>query len=635
MLFFTGVLALGILSQWVAWRLRLPSILLLLAAGVASRLIWDINPDDVIGQDVLFSVVSLSVAVILFEGGLTLQLHELKDAGSMVFRLISIGALVTWGLTTSAAAWIFDMDLRVAALLGAILVVTGPTVIAPLLRHIRPKRNVASIVKWEGIVIDPIGAVLAVLVFSILTAALEDPTLTWMERTSIASWVLAKTVAVGVVVSIAAALMLVLMMQNYWVPDFLHNAFFLAVALFGFTLSNYWQEESGLLTVTLLGIFLANQKTVPVQHVLEFKENLRVLLISCLFIVLAARIDIAQIVNLQWRGALFLTALIVIIRPLSVFASAWGTKLKWNERLFLAALAPRGIVAAAVSAIFALHLSTHGGHAVTETPSDELVERPATSMSAATTPYDPELHAPMPVFRGAEDLVPITFLVIMGTVAIYGLVAAPLARWLELAVPNPQGVMFAGASPWARAIAEALVAEQIPVIMVDTNFQNIAAARMEGVRGHCASVLSEYVCEEMDLAGIGRMFAVTPNEDLNRLATLEFSHDFGRAEVYELAPWGNPSARREPTSHLQARTLFSDEASYSSLAARHAQGEVVKRTRLSDEFTFDDFLRTYGEDALILFAKTESGELQVKTAEKELEPLAGSTVFAFVKPDND
>ena len=630
MLFFTGVLALGTFSQWLAWRLRLPSILLLLAAGVAARLFWDINPDELIGQELLFPVVSLSVAIILFEGGLTLQLHELKDAGVMVFRLVSIGVVVAWGLTTALAAGIFEMDLRVAALIGAILVVTGPTVIAPLLRHIRPSRHVSAIVKWEGIVIDPIGASLAVLVFSLLTAGLEDPSLTWMQRMTIAGWVLGKTVAVGVVVSVAAATLLVGMMRNYWIPDFLHNAFFLAVALCAFTLSNYWQEEAGLLTVTLLGIVLANQKIVPVQHVVEFKENLRVLLISCLFIVLAARIEIAQIINLQWRGALFLTALILIVRPLSVFASAWGTKLGWRERVFLAALAPRGIVAAAVSAIFALHLASHGGHAdgFSAKRGAELTARPAASMGA--TSFEPHLSAPSAPLKGAEDLVPITFLVIVGTVAIYGLFAAPIARWLKLAVPNPQGVMFAGAPEWARAIAEALLAEEIPVLMVDTNFQNISAGKMQGIPGHCASVLSEYVCEEMDLAGIGRMLAVTPNEDLNRLATLEFSQDFGRAEVYELAPWGSQSARREPTSHLQARTLFADDASYGALAARIARGQVVKRTRLSDTFTFDDFKQTYGETALVLFVKTETGELQVQTPEKELEPLAGSTVIAFV-----
>ena len=603
--------------------------MLLLAAGVAARLVGGVNPDELIGQDLLFPVVSLSVAIILFEGGLTLQLRELKQAGSMVFRLVTIGVIVSWVLTAVFAKWLFEMDLRIAALLGAVLVVTGPTVIAPLLRHIRPSRQVASIVKWEGIVIDPIGAILAVLTFTLLAAAFEDASLTFAERGLIVASLLGKTVAVGVIVSLVSGCLLIGMMKNYWIPDFLHNACFLSVALCSFTLSNYWQEESGLLTVTLLGILLANQKTVPVQHVVEFKENLRVLLISCLFIVLAARIEISQLLHLGWGGIAFLLSLILIVRPLSVFASSLGTALTWQQRVFLAALAPRGIVAAAVSAIFALHLSTHASPAETEIPDRSVVAADqAAAISAANAESPQKLSDHM--IAGADDLVPITFLVIIGTVAFYGLFAAPLARWLGLAVPNPQGVMFAGAPPWARAIAKALCEEQVPVLMVDTNFRNVSEAKMQGIPAQCASILSEYVAEELDLAGIGRMLAVTPNDDLNRLATLEFSHDFGRAEVYQLAESGVHSPRRETTTHLQARTLFADDATYGALSARFSRGQQVKCTTLSDEFTYDAFLQMYGETALVLFLKSEAGELTVVTPDREFDPEPGTRLIAMV-----
>lgn len=584
--YLAGVPVLGIIAQWLAWRLRIPSILLLLGIGVC--LGGFVKPDDV-GFDatLLFPIVSLSVAVILLEGGMTLHFGELKQAaGSTVLRLCTIGALVSWGLTAVAARFLMDLDYRISALIGAVLVVTGPTVVAPMLRQIQPSKRMSSIVKWEGIVIDPIGAVLAVLVFEV-TFTHEHA---WL--------LLLKTVAVGLTLGLLTALLLVQCVRRYWIPDYLHGVVFLATGVGAFVVSNYLQAESGLLTVTILGVALANQKNVPMRHVLEFKEHLGVLLISCLFIVLGSRVDPMDIYNLGWRGLLFLVVMIVIVRPASVFLSTVATKLSWQERTFLAFLAPRGIVAAAVASVFALELGTH----------------------AAEPSLVPQI----------ESLVPLTFLVIVGTVFFYGLCSAPLARSLGVSEPNPQGILFAGAEPWIREIARAVMDSGHNVLLLDTNYANVAAARMEGMSAECTSILGEHAREEVDLAGIGRLAAMTPNDEVNSLAAREFVHHFGRADVYQLSPWDAGSRRASIAEHLQGRLLFGKGLHHDALVRIFEQGASVKRTKLTDEFSYEDFRATYNEDVILLFVVDENGKLHVSTTEGDLTPKAGQTVIALV-----
>ena len=622
LLFLAGVLALGILAQWLAWRLRLPSILLLLATGFLFRYLLKFDPDELLGQNLLFPLVSLSVAVILFEGGLTLQFRELKSSGNVVLRLVTVGAFVTW-LLSGVAAWLLvGMSPRVAALTGAILVVTGPTVIGPLLRHVRPQKRVASVVKWEGIVIDPIGAVLAVLIFSATFGAVQAgySARSW-ESVSIVVWILLKVLLTGTIVAAITAFAMVESLKRYLIPDFLQNPAFLAIALGTFAVSEVVQPESGLVTVTLLGILLANQKSVPIRHVVEFKENLSVLLISCLFIVLAARIELSELIDLGWGSFAFLATLILIVRPVAVWLSTLGSELRLNERVFLAFLAPRGIVAAAVSAIFALHAM--GGH-------HKAVSAHSPSATATADAHDDASHPPSDL-ASIERLVPLTFLVIVGTVLVYGLLAAPLARNLGLAVPNPQGVLFAGAADWIRTLARVLMDEDIPVLMVDTNYRNIAMARQAGIPAFCASILSEFIGEEVDLSGIGRFLAVTPNDDLNRLAAMELTNTFGSANSYQLSPWQSATGKREVNApHIEGRYLFREDVTYGELASRIAQGAVVKRTHLTAEFTFADFQEMYGESGLVLFVKHPSGALDVVTTDAKLDPKDGDTLIALV-----
>ena len=274
--YLAAVLSLGILAQWLAWRFRLPSILLLLAFGFGLSAVTGTQIDEFIAEPTLLAITGLFVAIILFEGGLTLKFSELREAGTPVRRLCTLTVLIAGVLTSIAAKFIFDWDWRVASLLGAILVVTGPTVVGPLLRLIKPTRKIASIVKWEGIVVDPIGAVAAVLVFQVaISSGVQDAIGDLIKA-------LLLTLVVGFGLAFVLGKIIELLLKHHLIPDFLESVFLLAVVAASFALSNAIQAESGLLTVTLLGIALANQKSVSVKQVLEFKEHLRVLIILSL-----------------------------------------------------------------------------------------------------------------------------------------------------------------------------------------------------------------------------------------------------------------------------------------------------------------------------------------------------------------
>ena len=585
---FASIIVLGIGAEWLAWRLRLPSILLLLIFGIiAGPVTGFLNPDALFG-DLLLPIVSIAVAVILFEGGLNLRISELRQVGSVVRNLITVGVLVTWLVGAVAAYFLLNLDLALALLLGAILVVSGPTVIMPLLRHLRPSGQVGSILKWEGIVIDPIGAILALLVFEAILAG------GFHEAITVTVLVLLKTVLIGGGIGMLGAFIMVVLLRRFWIPDFLHGVASLALVIGAFAVSNLLQTDSGFLTVMVMGIAIANQRTVSVRHIVKFKENLRILLISGLFILLAASLEIGDLAYIGIGSLAFLGVLMLIARPASVALSTLRSKLSWRERLFLSWMAPRGIVAASVSAIFALRLVEVG-------------------------------------YPQAELLVPITFVVIISTVTIYSLSASPLARRLHVAQPNPQGVLIVGAHSWAQAIANALQSEDYRVLVVDDNWANISAARMSSLPTFYANVLSQYALDEIELGGIGRLLALTSDDEFNSLAALQFTDVFGRSEVYQLPPESEEKSSRETVSrHLQGRLLFGSAITYRYLTSRFATGAAVKTTKLTQEFDYDAFQALYGETAIPLFLISQTGKLTVFTRDNPPSPRPGQTLISMV-----
>jgi len=586
-----AIIVLGMIAQWLSWRLGLPAILMLLLFGLfAGPVSGRLKPDEIFGP-LLLPLVSVSVAVILFEGGMSLKISELRRGGGVVRNLVTVGVVITWLLGAISAHYIAGLPWAPALLIGAILVVSGPTVIMPLLRQIRPSRRVGSIIKWEGIVNDPIGALLAVVVFeAIVAGAMAD-------RSEIIVAAVMKAVLFGAIIGAAGAGLVILMIRRYLVPDFLHNPIALMLIILCYVSSNLVQTESGLLAVTIMGVVLGNQKLVSVRHIVEFKENLQVLLIGGLFIILAARIPPEQLALADISGWLYVAVLIFFVRPVMVLVSTLGSSLNWREKLFLAWMAPRGIVAAAITAVFAIALTAAG-------------------------------------FEGGERMIVLSFQVIIGTVAVYGLSAAPLARYLALAKPDPQGVLFAGAQYWVRQIALFLKENGFEVALVDSNWSHIAEARKAGISAYYGSVLSEELLDQMQLDGIGRLMAMTPNDEVNSLAALHLVGLFGSKNVYQLRREDDEGAksRLKVPRHLRGRYLFSAEATHTYLDRLFRQGKVIKKSQLSKEYTFGDFMDKYGPNSLPLFIITENGQLKVIDADSPETPHAGQVLISLVDP---
>lgn len=590
MVSLASIIVLGIGAQWLAWRLRLPSILLLLMAGfLAGPIAGFIEPDELLGET-LFPIVSISVGIILFEGGLTLRLNDIAGMRRVVFRLITIGALVTWVIVGLGAYYIVGLSGELSVLLGAIFIVTGPTVVIPLLKHVRPVARVGSILKWEGILIDPVGATVAVLVLeAMMSGRLGNGALGPMLAGVF------ETLAVGIVLGVIGAQFLIQVFKRYWVPEELQNPFAIMVIIGLFTLSNEVQPESGLLTTTVMGIVLANQRQISTRHLSQFKEDIGVLLLSGLFIVLAARLELEQLSNISGRALVFLALLVFVARPLSVLASTIGSPLSWRERAFIAWIAPRGIVAVSVASLFALELANR------EVP-------------------------------GAESLIPITFLMVVGTVVIYGLSAAPVANWLGLAQPQPRGVLIVGAHRWAREIAQMLQEPGREIRLVDTNWQNISTARLAGLQAVYASALSEHALDELDLSQIGNLLALTSNDEVNSLASLHFAEHFGRSRVYQLPMHQDPTGRNQLDMEQHGRCLFQRHATFNYLEKRFDEGAILKKVKLTKEHDFSDFMATYGETTLPLFVTDATSELKMFTTDNGLTPRAGQSVIALVDP---
>jgi NhaP-type Na+/H+ or K+/H+ antiporter len=582
-----GILVLGILAQWAASRVRLPSILFLLATGIVAGPVtgW-LDPDELFG-DLMLPLVSLSVAVILYEGGLNLKFRELRAVGGVFFLLVTVGVLITWTIGAVAARYLLGFEWSVAALLGAILVVTGPTVIGPILRHLRLRGKVGALLKWEGIIIDPIGAALGVLVFSVVRAGADS------EGLNVAVGNLGLTILVGAAVGAAAAGFLIAVLSRFWAPDSLYNPLSLMFMFVALTTANHFQDEAGLLAVTVMGIVLANQKLVSIRHVVEFKETLTVLLISCLFIILSARLNVDRLRGLGWSSAAFVAVMIVVARPISVLASTWRSSLTWRERAFLCCMAPRGIVAAAIASVFALSLIEHG-------------------------------------YSSAVEMVPITFLMVFVTVLFYGAIAAPLARRLNLTQTNPQGILFIGADAWVRALAEVIHKEGCPVVLVDTDWENICLCRMAGLPCLYGSGLAEATREQIDYTGLGRMLAVTSNNEVNSLACLRYAEDFGRQEVYQLPFASTKEGLHEVVSlEHRGRLLFNEDLNFGELSELMRLDFKAKKTKLTKEFDYARFRAEYGDDGLPLFVVKPDRTVQVATVGTPPEPKPGDTIISL------
>lgn len=596
----TCIFLLGFIAQWIGWRFQIPSILLLLSFGLLVGPVLGhfglpyLDVVGIFGDDLIFPVVGMGVAVILFEGGLTLNFRELRESGGIIIRLVSLGALVSLGLTAYFAHAILGFEWNTALIFGAILVITGPTVIGPMLRQIRPKGKSNHILKWEGILNDPVGAVLGVLFLEIVLLGQ-----TGGGQISVIAKGVGVTLLTATVLGAVGGFLLVISMRKAWIPDYLHIPATLSVVLISYAISDKIQHESGLLTVTLMGVLLANQRSFPVKHILEFKENLQVLLIAGLFIVLGARVELDALAQTGWRSVAFLGLLILVVRPATILVSTIPSSLNWKEKLFLMLMAPRGIVVTVLASLFAFRLTDAG-------------------------------------VQDGERMFAETLFVILGTVLFYGFAAGFAAKRLGLSNSNPQGILFVGAHPWARMLGAALKRFDVYVSYIDSNPSNVKAARQAGLDAYCGNIHSEEFLEEIDFSNIGSVLAVTANDEINAFAERELSQFVGLTRVFKLATTGSEVSRQEKNEAPQAsnaervgRGLFGRGITFNLIEERFYSGATVKPITLREGFSYKDFAGTYGLHSLPLFIITESRQIQVVSDANPVKPQEGSTLICL------
>lgn len=584
------VAVLGVLAQWVAWRIRIPAIILLLGAGLlAGPLTGFVRPTEDFGR-LLGPVVGLSVALILFEGGLSLRWYELRTAARGVRRLVFPAVPIAWGLGTLAAHFVGGISWPVSLLLGAILVVTGPTVILPLLRHARLKRRPASYLKWEGILNDPIGALLAVLVFQYFSHT--------GEGTATGDLLLGVllTAAMAAVLGIGGGFVLGAALRRGFVPEYLKAPVLLASALLVTEAANLVQHEAGLAAATVLGIVLGNRRLPSMEEIRRFKEYVAVLLVSAVFVLLTAGLDPALLLELSARNWLLLVALLVVVRPATVLVSTIGAGMELPERLLVAWIAPRGIVAAAVAAAFAPALVEHG-------------------------------------YGDARLLVPLVFSFVFLTVTLHGLTIGWLGRRLGLAAGGRSGVLLVGGSPFSVELARELVAGGVPVLLADSSWHRLRPARMAGIPVRFGEIVSERSEETLDAAELSVLLALTSSDAYNALVCTRFASEFGRDRVFQLPLLDSKEDDPRGLHHaLRGSIAFGPGARYEDLVSRHYRGWEIRRTKITEAYRDEQARLGAGEESIRLLLVRDSGEVAIETERAPVAPAPGDVLLTLAPP---
>ncbi len=549
------------LCQWFAWRTRVPAILYLLVTGLAVGPLLR-RPELSEGvEQFARGFVPVAAALILFEGGLNTRYRDIKEVARPLRGLVTVGLLTTWALTSVFAYLFTPLDLRLAALAGAVLVVTGPTVIGPLLRHIHLRGKSGQVLKLEGILNDPIGAVLAILTYQVIQSGQLS------QAVTVVLYGIAASAFVSAFLGAAGAAVLVVTLRRGLLPPYLRALGSGAAVLIVFALSDFIQPESGLLAVTVMGVALASQTFVSTYELRRSHEDLEVMLVSVLFVVLVARIPLNSVTEVGGAALLWCASLILVVRPVAAFLGTLGSSLTWQERTLIAGIAPRGVVAAAVSSVFALKLA--------ETD-----------------------------IEGREFFLPLNFAVVAITVAWYGLTAKPLASLLGLTDKAPQGLAVLGINPFSLALARGLKDVEPRVLLLDDNYRKVLRARSEGLNAEHATLPSEAEIDRIDLSDIGHFLAATSRDGLNGLVALQFQPML-EDRAYQL--FEDPDAQtKQIPSHLRGRPLT--DVPRSELIVRCLRGATIKLTPLTEDFGFDEF-RERDPEAVPLFQLDGQGTL--------------------------
>ena len=582
-----GIIVLGIIAQWVAWRLKLPAILPLILIGLLVGPIATLYTEDglkliepiwngekgLFPGESLYYFVSLAISIILFEGGLTLKRNEIKNVGPVITKLITLGSVVTFFGAGIAAHYIFGLNWQISFLFSALIIVTGPTVITPILRNIPLKKDISTVLKWEGILIDPIGALAAVLVFEFISVG-EGQAYT---QTALIEF--GKILLFGTTFGFTFAHALTFAIKKNFIPHYLLNVVSLSLVLMVFVMSDVFAHESGLLAVVVMGMVLGNINLPNLKELLYFKESLSVLLISILFILLAANINISDLALIyNWQTAVLFAVIVFIIRPLAVFLSTQGSSLKLNEKLFISWVGPRGIVAAGIASLFGSKLLAKGE-------------------------------------AGAEYITPLVFMIVLGTVILNATTARLFAKLVGVFLKKSNGILIIGASKVSRIIGSYLQKNDRHVVLIDNNQTNVDKAKNMGLEAIAANIYSDTLSDNIELNDVGYLMALTGNSDINRYAISKFSKHFGENGAFRLVTddeMSNPDTNPK-------EGLFSHTDDFIKLTEAVRKYPSIHEIDLKSTEHYNSLIEITKADpnSIPVFLKTPEGDLKIISSVSE------------------
>ena len=590
MLELAGIIILGILAQWVAWKFKIPSILPLILIGllfgpIAAAYFSDdgskwIEPiwngtKGLFPPDGLYYFVSLAISIILFEGGLTLKRSEIKNVGPVITKLITLGAAITFLGVGIVTHYIFNLGWEISFLFAGLIIVTGPTVITPILRNMPLKKDVSTVLKWEGILIDPIGALVAVLVFEFISVGGGG------EFTKTALMEFGKILLFGTSFGFTFAHAFAYAVNKKLIPHYLLNVVSLSTVLLVFVESELFAHESGLLAVVVMGMVLGNSKLKNLKELLYFKESLSILLISILFILLAANINMAELMLLySWKTAVLFAIVVFVIRPLAVFTSAYNSKLKLNEKIFISWVGPRGIVAAGIASLFGSKLLKQG-------------------------------------VEGAEYITPLVFMIVLGTVLLNATTARMFAKVIGVFLKSSEAILFVGASNPTRLIANYLKDKGKRVILIDSNKNFIELAENDGLEALQIDIYEDTLNDNIELNDVGYLIALTGSDMVNKDALNSLSTAFGEHGSYKIAS----SKEILEATELERKSFFTPNDDYINLSEAYRENPAILEVEIKTEEAYNNILRLFSkeEKSIPLFIEKGDGIYLIPEFEKTAE----------------
>ncbi len=604
MLELAGIIILGILAQWVAWKFKIPAILPLILTGLFvgpfSTLIsadgnkwiepvWNGQLGLFPGES-LFNFVSLSIALILFEGGLTLKKDEIRSVGPVIYKLITLGALITMITAGIAAHFIIGLNWPLSFLFSSLIIVTGPTVITPILRNLPLKKDISTILKWEGILIDPVGALVAVLVFEFISLGGDHGT----EYTKETLIEFGKILIIGFSIGFTSAYAFAMALKQRWIPHYLLNVVALALVLTVFVLADLFAHESGLLAVVIMGMVLGNMNLPGLKDVFYFKETISILLISILFILLSANINLSDLdLIYNWNSLILFGCVVLIVRPIGVFLSSQKSGLTRNEKLFISWVGPRGIVAAGIASLFGLKLTMQG-------------------------------------VEDANYITPLVFMIVLGTVLLNATTAKIVARLTGVLLKKSEGILIVGASDPSRLIASYLKNNNRRVVLIDSNRTNIGLAKKEGLEAFECDIYADDIFENIELNDIGFLLALTGSHTINEYALSKLKPSFGEEGAFRLI---SGEEMRDPNNNPD-EGLFSQTDDFINLSEVVRDYPIINEVKIeSQEHYLQIMEATIKEVKTIpIFVKDLDNEIQIIPADhNKLEVSEGFNLMYIGK----